>query len=205
MANSRSPTGGRPLGFEPAQALDRVVETFWVNGYDATTTTLLEQATGLSRSSLLNTFGPKEQLLLAAVDRYQSMMDDELLDPMLNGERGLADLDRFFTALGAMKNRAPGSSGCLVVNLGSLAELTPGLRERVDRYHERLEAATSAALTRAVDRGEMDRRLHATRLSVMVGMAIAVNWMARAQGPEAARMLVTAARRQLSRWAAGRP
>ena len=97
MANKGSPAGGRPLGFEPAQVLDRVVETFWVNGYDATTTTLLEEATGLSRSSLLNTFGPKEQLLVAAVDRYQSMMDSGLLDPMLNGERGLADLDRFFT------------------------------------------------------------------------------------------------------------
>jgi AcrR family transcriptional regulator len=167
--------------------------------------TLLEEATGLSRSSLRNTFGPKEQLLLAAVDRYQSMTDDELIDPMLNGERGLADLDRFFTALGAMKECAPGSSGCLVVNLGSLAELTPGLRERVDRYHQRLEAAMSAALTRAVDRGEVNRRMHGTRVTVMVGMAIAVNWMARAQGPEAARMLVTGARRQLSRWAAGRP
>jgi hypothetical protein len=39
----------------------------------------------------------------------------------------------------------------------------------------------------------------------MVGMAIAVNWMARAQVPEAARMLVTATRRQISLWAAGRP
>ena len=102
MANSRSPTGGRPLGFEPAHALDRVVETFWVNGYEATTTVLLEEATGLSRSSLLNTFGPKEQVLLAAVDRYQAMTDNGLLDPMLNGSRGLADLDRFFVALGAL-------------------------------------------------------------------------------------------------------
>lgn len=98
-----------------------------------------------------------------------------------------------------------GSNGCLMVNLGSLAELTPVLRERLDRYHERLEAAMSAALTRAADRGEVDRRTHATRLSVMVGLAVAVNWMARAQGPEAARVLVTAARRQLSQWAAGGP
>ncbi len=205
MANSTSPTGGRPLGFEPAQALDRVVETFWVNGYEATTTVLLEEATGLSRSSLLNTFGPKERLLLAAVDRYQSMTDNGLLDPMLNGSRGLADLDRFFVDLGTMKASAPGSSGCLIVNLGALGDLTPGLRERVDRYHERLEAAMSAALTRAVDRGEVDRRQHPTRLRVMVGMAIAVNWMARAQGAEAARTLVTAARRQISQWTAGRP
>src|SRR5687767_3432568 len=138
MANSTSPTGGRPLGFEPAQTLDRVVETFWVNGYEATTTVLLEEATGLSRSSLLNTFGPKEKLLLAAVDRYQAMTDNGLLDPMLNGSRGLADLDRFFVALGVVKASAPGSSGCLVVNLGALTDLTPGLRERVDRYYERL-------------------------------------------------------------------
>lgn len=60
----------RPREFNEAQVLDKAVQVFWARGYDGTHMSALMQATGLSKSSLYDTFGSKRALYLAALDRY---------------------------------------------------------------------------------------------------------------------------------------
>jgi TetR/AcrR family transcriptional regulator, transcriptional repressor for nem operon len=192
---------GRPLGFDPDTALDRVVEVFWVHGYERTTTELLEVATTLSRSSLLNTFGPKEQLFLAALDRYQQMTDDALLASLRTGSRGLADVDAFYVELARLKRAAPGSCGCLIVNTAAeRAPGTPEVQRRVDRYRHALTEAMSAALNRAVDAGEIGPDRIAERVEVLTALAVAVNWTAKSSGAVAAQRLARAARAVTAEW-----
>jgi TetR/AcrR family transcriptional regulator, transcriptional repressor for nem operon len=192
---------GRPLGFDPDAALDRVVEAFWVHGYTGTTTALLEEATALSRSSLLNTFGPKEQLFLAALDRYQQMTDEALLASLRTGRGGLADVDAFFIELARLKRSAPGSCGCLIVN--TAAEPGPGtpqVQRRVDRYRHALTEALSAALDRAVDAGEISPDQRPERAQVLAALAVAVNWTAKSSGAVAAQRLARAASAVIADW-----
>lgn len=187
--------GGRPLGFDPDAALDAAMRVFWTHGYDATTTTMLERATSLSRSSLTNTFGTKEQLLLAVVDRYQSALERDLLDPLESGD-GLAAIDRFFEHLGRLKQSEPGASGCLIVNLSAQpSPTTPAVQERIDRYRTRLRAAMLTAVERAATAGRLETEDAAGLADLLTGLAVAVNWTARAAGPGPAQELAYSARR----------
>ena len=61
----------RTKAFDPDAVLDRAVELFWARGYEAVSVQDLVDALGISRSSLYQTFGDKQALWLAALDRYQ--------------------------------------------------------------------------------------------------------------------------------------
>jgi AcrR family transcriptional regulator len=61
---------GRPRSFEKEAALERAMVLFWERGYEATSMDDLTAAMGISPSSLYATFGGKEQLYRAAIERY---------------------------------------------------------------------------------------------------------------------------------------
>ena len=194
-----APSTGRPLGFDRDVVLDAVVDTFWVHGYAGTTTSVLEAQTGLSRSSLLNTFGPKDELCLAAVDRYQQRVDQWLVGPLLDGTEGVTEIEAFFVLLAQLKESAPGSSGCLVVNLSAeMADIAPGLRWRVERYSRSLQEGFEAALVRAEARGEVRPGDVPARAAALVALAVTVNWTARSGTPEQARLVAASASSLLS-------
>jgi len=181
---------GRPLGFDRDTALDAVVDTFWTHGYTGATTAVLEAGTGLSRSSLLNTFGPKDALCLAAADRYQERVDRFLLEPLHEGLEGRADIEAFFRQLAHLKDSAPGSSGCLIVNLSVESPRRPeGLDVRIARYRQSLQAAFEVALVRAEAQAEVRPGDVPARASLLVALAVAVNWAARCGDLQQARML----------------
>ncbi|MFC5382056.1 TetR/AcrR family transcriptional regulator [Aquipuribacter nitratireducens] len=197
-----APSVGRPLGFERDAALDAVVDAFWTHGYAGATTSLLEASTGLARSSLLNTFGPKDRLCLAAVDRYQERMDAWLVAPMASGEEGVADLERFFDVLASLKESPPGSSGCLVVNLSAEAPARlEGMAQRVERYRSHLRDGFVAALGRAERLGEITPGSRAQRADLLLGIAVAVNWTARSVSAQEAQRLARSAAALPREWA----
>lgn len=183
---------GRPLGFAPEAAVDDAVAVFWQHGVPGATTRAIEDGTGLSRSSLRNTFGSKQDLLAVALQRYVDQVEQVLLAPMIEGEAGLDDAMAFFDELGARKRDEPGCWGCLaVVVAGESDNAAPEVDEQLRRYDRLLRAAFTAVLHRAVDRGEVAEGAVDTLAEVLRSQTVAVNWTARALGSEAA---VTSAR-----------
>ncbi|MFD0554411.1 TetR/AcrR family transcriptional regulator [Streptomyces rectiviolaceus] len=69
----------RPRTFDEERALDAAMHAFWANGYEATSTQDLCDATGLGRSSIYNTFSSKHELFQRALARYiDSMTSDQV-------------------------------------------------------------------------------------------------------------------------------
>ena len=71
-------TSGRPRNFDEQAILARILDLFRRNGYDNTTFEQLVAESGLSRSSLYNAFGGKEELMEQAMGLYIETEVDEL-------------------------------------------------------------------------------------------------------------------------------
>ncbi|MFI1675630.1 TetR/AcrR family transcriptional regulator [Streptomyces sp. NPDC020607] len=110
----------RPRSFDEERALDAAMHAFWANGYEATSTQDLCEATGLGRSSIYNTFTSKHDLFRRALTRYMDTMNAGQLQILEDVERPAAErlralLDRVIE--GEFERRGDGHSiGCLTVN-----------------------------------------------------------------------------------------
>lgn len=67
---------GRPLAFDPDEALERAMRLFWERGYEGTSLSDLTGAMGISRPSLYAAFGNKEALFRRACERYMAGAKD---------------------------------------------------------------------------------------------------------------------------------
>jgi AcrR family transcriptional regulator len=83
-------TRGRPRAFDREEALERAMQVFWRQGYEATSLADLTAAMGINPPSLYAAFGDKERLFLEAVDRYESCHRGSAADGSLFGEEPTA-------------------------------------------------------------------------------------------------------------------
>lgn len=110
--------------FDEGVVLDEMMKVFWGRGYESTSIDDLVKATGLKRGSLYNAFGGKEQMFLAAVNRYREKSERPVLEMLADPDPRRA-LRRMFEAQSGQLCDLEQPSGCFLVNAS--AEL--GLRE----------------------------------------------------------------------------
>lgn len=156
----------RTLAFDRAAAVRGARAVFWRDGYAEASLPALEEATGLSRSSIYNSFGSKRGLFDAAVQSYL----DEVIRPRLRPLRQRtvavdAVLD-YLDGLGEAFARLDGLPGCLLVNTagtplaeeaevariiaGYRAELRGAIANGILAHGAHLAAADRECLTDAV-------------------------------------------------------
>ncbi|MFE9745812.1 TetR/AcrR family transcriptional regulator [Saccharothrix saharensis] len=168
----------RPKEFDEDQALDAAMRTFWVNGYEATSTEDLCRATGLGRSSIYNTFNSKHELFKRALVRYTELMtanqvallEDEARPP---GQR-LRDLLDAIIAGEAEHRRDERGIGCLTVNTTvELAGRDREAAELVDRDQRRRLDALRAVIAAGLRDGEFRSGRDPAELARFVNAVIA--------------------------------
>lgn len=149
----------RPKEFDEERAVESAMNAFWDNGYEATSTQDLCEATGLGRSSVYNTFKSKHALFERALTRYRTIglhARAELLDSAETGfDRVRAVLDGTVA-----EERANGNRGCLMVN--TAAEF--GGRDEAVGAAVRADAdGHLALLTEHIRTGQADGTIHRRR------------------------------------------
>ncbi|MEJ2857575.1 MULTISPECIES: TetR/AcrR family transcriptional regulator [unclassified Saccharothrix] len=165
--------------FDPDAVLDTVVRLFWQRGVATTGIQDIVEATGLNRSSLYSTFGGKQDLYRAALDRYAR--ERTQLAPLEQDDRGLPAITDFFHRLVAVRSTGEHAGwGCLISNAHAGAENDdPEVRAVLDRQHQRLHNALRHALQVARQLGQIDTDPDAAA-SVLALLAHAVNLRSRA-------------------------
>ncbi|WP_346040257.1 TetR/AcrR family transcriptional regulator [Actinomadura chokoriensis] len=159
---------GRPRKFEEGRAVEAAMRAFWADGYEATSTQELCEATGLGRSSIYNTFASKRDLFVKALTHYMDDRNARLVQLMEDGGRSVRE--RLRTVLEWAV--APGEddpAGCLVVN--STIEFGPhdaDIAERLERHRRQRFAALKAAIEDGMRAGEIDARKDAEALAHFV-------------------------------------
>ncbi len=105
---------GRAKTFDELAVLDHAMMVFWKNGYAGTTYALLEQETGLTGRSLINTYGDKDSIFLRVLDHYSDRIQQSAQD--IFSVPSLQAICDFFNDIGSAKATDPRNFGCLMIN-----------------------------------------------------------------------------------------
>ncbi len=146
----------RPSRFRDPDALTRAMLVFWQHGYAGTSVRHLEQATGLTASSLYNRFDSKEALFASVLDHYIVKVVQWRIDRYLRAEDALAGLRRFFDSTYDYISEQRPPMACLLANTAlekSGSDLA--VRAKLDRGLGLLEDAFADCLQRAVQAGQL--------------------------------------------------
>ena len=146
----------RPRGFNKFEALEKAMQVFWSQGYEATSVSDLMQAMGLSKSSLYETFGSKHDLFLASLDHYKDNITVQV--------RSAAELDvparqvivsMFRRAVDRMTD-ASGQRGCFLNNCSvGVGPIDPAAAGRCWAGLAVMEEAFHRLVTRAQGEGNV--------------------------------------------------
>jgi TetR/AcrR family transcriptional regulator, transcriptional repressor for nem operon len=142
----------RERQFSEAEVLEHMADVFSAHGYGATSMAMLQEATGLGRQSLYNTFGDKAAMYVQAVDCAVARFG-EVARAMQQAATGREALHRFFAKLmHDCQSGDPSAQRCIVTSglledIGD-ASLHAGLERKWLATHEMLRAA--------VERGQRD-------------------------------------------------
>lgn len=139
---------GRMPSFERSVVVDAARDVFWRRGYAEAGIVELEEATGLTRSSLYNAFGSKRGLFDAVLSAYLDDVVRTRLRPLGGGDPGALEayVDEMRAGIATDTPRA--RLGCLLLNAGSspLASDDAEVRTLVSDYAAEMRAAIRAAV-----------------------------------------------------------
>ena len=195
---------GRMQTFERLTVVQAARDLFWDRGFDATSISDLEEATGLKRSSLYHAFGSKRGLFDAAVEDYQDTVIRPRLRILTGPGIGRPSLLAYFGNLRSSVAALPEDSprrGCLLVNCAAgLAGHDDLARQVVEGYRSDLTNTLQDAL-RAAGRAEgvtgPDRARERARTLASLGMSAML--LARVNATESVALLDTATE-QIRSW-----
>ena len=149
----------RPRGFSEQVVLDRAMEVFWEQGYEAASIDELTHATGLSRSSIYQAYGSKRGLLDATLDHYLIERVGQMLSGVEREGAGIDDIVGFFDYIATVTEDYPerAALGCLLTNtIAEMAKTDAGIRSTGDNYIQRLKAAFGQVLRTSEHSGQIE-------------------------------------------------
>ena len=170
-------TRGPDKQFDPAVALDRAVEVFWANGYEAASLSELLKHMGIGKKSLYDTFGNKRSLFLKALAHYAHTTHQSMRDRLLAPGAPLANLQHLLRDWQTMHSQ-PGSCGCMLgTNIADFNTDDAEIARVMRGYLQNIEDTLTTTLTRAQAAGELlpeanPRNLARLLLLMTQGMAL---------------------------------
>ncbi len=144
----------RAKEFEREVVLERAMEFFWEQGYEAASMRDLLEAMEIGRQSLYDTFGDKHSLFLASLEHYYEMGVASVLVQLSAPDGGLAAIEEYFDGMARCMATKPYRS-CLLINSAiELAPHDPEVEAIVNRFVKNLRKAFAKALKVAEAKGE---------------------------------------------------
>lgn len=142
---------GRPKQFDPEIAIQQIKNLFWAGGYEGTSLSDLEHATGLPKQSLYREFGDKRAMYLKALRHYEMLEAQaaiRLLETYNAPEQAFAALfDSVIDLVESQNDRR----GCFLCNASAdRTTIDDDISRHVNQAMDRLRSSFARAL------GEID-------------------------------------------------
>ncbi len=154
--------------FDETQVLNAAMTAFWRSGYEATSVSDLEEATGLNKSSLYNAYGSKEELYTRCLDRFAELYSANLV-AQLDNEDFRAAIEGFFDMLVGRLESKDVPKGCLA----TMAAMEVGggdslAATRIQNGLEQMREAFVARCRKAVVDGQLPRDTDVQAMGAMI-------------------------------------
>ena len=199
VQNPSTPRRGRPPQFDTETVVMAAIDAFMDKGFDATTLSDLEAATGVDRSTLYNSFGGKAGLYDQATSLYLRRFRAGILGPLHDNTDGdgLDDVLEFLNQLETWLPAQEGPLGCLIVN-DMAAGSAP---EAAGVYQDALATGLRVALARAAHAGQTSSEMIDARVSTIFAAVIGIN-LIRTQTTDGRQIadLISGLRREVESW-----
>lgn len=111
----------RTKQFDREEALEYVMQQFWLQGFNAVSVKAISEALGITRSSFYNAFISREALFLEALERYFRHSPHFKLAKFMEADSPLLLLSEVFKDTCTIRAQDSFHRGCLAVN--SVSEL----------------------------------------------------------------------------------
>ncbi len=160
---------GRPRNFDEDEVVAEALQTFWKQGYGATSIPDLLEAMELRRGSLYKAFRDKHSLFERALDDYLRASRAAMTRILESEAPPIARLQAWLAQEVADCSGAEGGPGCLAVN--TMVELSPSdaaVRDRLVRHWKVVERMLERTLSEGQNEGEIRRDVSARDLARLV-------------------------------------
>ena len=149
----------RTKSFDELQTLDKARDVFWEKGFNGTPPQDILDGTGLSRSSLYDTYGDKRTLFIRTLHRYRQTETAAAIEYLDGSADPAQAIRRIFHAVYDAITAPEPRKGCLMVNtINELAPHDPDIGDIIRENRQALEDAYA----RAIRRGQQQDRIAKT-------------------------------------------
>ncbi|MGM0622141.1 MAG: TetR/AcrR family transcriptional regulator [Bacteroidota bacterium] len=167
--------------------LEKAMNVFWVNGYEATSVRLLEKEMGINQFSIYSSFKNKKSLFINALRTYRQFVIKSRFQPLLQEGAGFAELEKFLFSAATSTKGKEDKKGCLVVNTaGELGYKDPDVARELNLYYDFIRNMIQRVLENAVKKNEIPATTDIEKqagffLGVMQGISVAGKTMEKSQ------------------------
>ena len=129
----------RTKQYKEEEVIQKAMDLFWRNGYEATSVRMLEKEMGINQFSIYSSFGSKNGVFLESIKVYKSHLNN-IRNKLRDSNNGVRGIQQFFYAFLEFTKEKETSKGCLVCNtvseLGNKAK--PELQVELMKFTEEI-------------------------------------------------------------------
>ncbi len=147
--------------FNESIALNKAIELFWEKGYANTSMREMVKHTGVAHAGLYTAFGGKEDLFVAALEKYAERIFTYLFAGLESERASLKDIKKFFEFVRHAKTDKFFCNGCFIANTATEFGQREGpAHDVLTRVFDRQVKAFEHALKNAVQQQQISSDLN---------------------------------------------
>ena len=157
----------KSVTFDREEVIEKVMDLFWVKGYNGTSMQDLVDVTGLNRSSFYNTFGDKFSLFEESIKHYQTKQDTLLQQNFTTAHSPRQAIVSLFRSIG--KDISSGNQkGCMITSCTTELSNDPKVKNFLIENKSRVVGSFAKLITEAQKKGEISDAKNAETLALFL-------------------------------------
>lgn len=105
----------RKKKYDESEVLEKAMSLFWKNGYEATSTRMLEKEMGINQFSIYSSFGNKEALFIDCLNLYKNKIK-VITNRLTNSEIPVIGIKEYFYDFIKFSLENKKAKGCFITN-----------------------------------------------------------------------------------------